>query len=354
MIDLHGRLPSACVVLLMMSFPQIACAENPITRQDSTHSDRVHIVGVNSIEPFFSFNKSPLIQIHALPAIERAGILSTGRVRYRLVNSLASNYTFDDTLTESVLFDGETNRSTFIYSQGVGRGWEWGVQIPYISHAPGSLDRFIDQWHDFFGLPEGGRNAAPRGRLTYRYQHNGVTELALTNRTAGIGDVRLKAGRQWPSANVGRRMAIRATLSLPTGDSDALQGSGAAEFALWATADQREQWFAHPGSLFGGGGLLLMGDGKVLKKQQRRAVAFGSLGAGMQVLPWITLKLQADINSSFYDDSALVQVNATAVQLLMGGDLQLAKNVKLSLMVSEDISVHASPDVVFQMGLVVE
>ena len=306
------------------------------------------------VTPFFSFNQSPVIQIHNLPAIGSAGILGEGRARYRLVNNLASNYTLRNTANENLLFDGETNRSTFVYARGAGKAWEWGVQIPYINHDGGSLDSFIEDWHSTFGLPKGGRNTAPRNQLNYFYQRDGVTRLSLSNAASGIGDVRLTAGWQWPDAGEDTRLAMRSSLSLPTGDSDQLRGSGAMEAALWAIADRTHQWFDYSGSIFGGGGLLLMGKGDVLAEQQRRVAAFASVGAGAQVLPWMTLKLQADVNSPFYNDSGLRQINSTAVQLLMGGDLQLAKNIKLDVMVGEDLVVHTSPDVVFHLALTVE
>ncbi len=305
------------------------------------------------ISPFASFNQSPVIQIHNLPAVDSAAVLNEGRSRYRLVNDLASNYTFANASNENLLFDGETNRTRFVYTRGAGNGWEWGVQIPYVNHSGGSLDGFIEDWHDIFGLPQGGRPAAPRNRLRYFYQRNGVTQLLLTEASSGMGDVRLSAGWQRPQRG-DTRLAIRGSLSLPTGDSDQLRGSGAEELALWLSADGEESWFGLPGGLFGGGGLLLMGRGEVLADQQRRFVAFGSLGAGVRVLPWMRLKLQADVNSSFYRNSSLTQINATAVQLLMGGDLQLGRNVRLDIMVGEDITVHASPDVVFHLALTVD
>ena len=311
-----------------------------------------------SIAPFFSTNQSPIVQIHGLPAIDSAAVLPDQRVRYRLTHDLASNYTFsnvsNNAANENLLFDGETNRSTFTYSRGTGTGWEWGVQIPFVSHGAGSLDGFIEDWHDTFSLPQGGRDTAAHNQFTYRYQRNGVTELLLTESDSGIGDVRLTMGKQWSSVGQGTRLALRGALSLPTGDSDELLGSGAIDAAVWATADRSQQWLSYPGSLFGGGGVLLMGEGDVLANQQRRIVAFGSFGGGLRVQPWMSLKLQADIHSPFYDDSELEQINATAVQLLMGGDLQLAKNIRLDLMVGEDFTVHASPDVVFHLGLVVE
>ena len=306
------------------------------------------------VTPFFSFNQSPIIQIHGLPAIDSAAVLPEQGARYRLTHDLASNYTFKDRANENLLFDGETNRSTFSYSRGIGNGWEWGAQIPYVSHGAGSLDGFIEDWHDTFSLPQGGRDTAPHNRLTYRYQRNGITELLLTDASSGIGDLRLTAGKQWPSVAQGTRLALRGALSLPTGDSDELLGSGSVDLAVWATADRSQQWLSYPGSVFGGGGLLLMGDGDVLADQQRRIVAFGSFGGGLRVQPWMSLKLQADIHSPFYDDSELEQINATAVQLLMGGDLRLAKNIRLDVMVGEDLTVHASPDVVFHLSLVVE
>lgn len=333
-----------CVVLFS-SFTS-AFAEQPAFSSKAAFSSQ-------PVTPYFSSNQSPIIQIHGLPAIDHAKVLGEGQARYRLVNDLASNYTHKQRSNENVLFDGETNRSTFVYARGIGKRWEWGVQIPFVNHDNGSLDGFIVDWHNTFGLPQGGRDTAPRNRLTYRYQRDGVTELLLTKQSSGIGDLRLTAAQQWET-NGNSRLAVRGALSLPSGDSDELRGNGSIDVALWATADQHRRWFAFPGSLFGGGGLLLMGNGDVLADQQRRFAIFGSLGAGARVLPWMSLKLQADIHSSLYDDSELEQINSTAVQLLMGGDLLLSKNVKLDIMVSEDIVVHASPDVVFHLGLSVE
>ena len=223
-----------------------------------------------------------------------------------------------------------------------------------MSHGAGSLDSFIEDWHDTFGLPQGGRNVAPHNQLTYRYQRNGVTELLLTEPESGVGDVRLTLGKQWPSAAKNTQLALRGLVALPTGDSDKLLGSGSTDASVWMTVDRSRQWFDFPGSLFGGGGVLLMGDGDVLAEQQRRVALFGSLGAGAHVLPWMSLKLQLDMHSPLYDHSELVQINTTAVQFLMGGDLQLTKNVRLDVMVGEDPTVHTSPDVVFHLGLTVE
>ncbi|NOX75927.1 MAG: DUF3187 family protein, partial [Gammaproteobacteria bacterium] len=144
---------------------------------------------------------------------------------------------------------------------------------------------------------------------------------------------------------------LRAQLSLPTGDSAQLRGSGAPELALWLSANKAMRWLALPVGWWGGGGVLLMGNGDVLPEQQRHAALFGSVGVGARVLPWMNLKLQLDFHGPLYDNSGLTQINSPAAQLVIGGDLLLGKNVTLELAVTEDVVVHASPDVVFYLGL---
>ncbi len=310
-------------------------------------------IAAQPVTPFFTFNQSPIIQVHGLPALESAAVLAEGRSRYRLVNDLASNYTTKQRNTESVTFDGETNRTTFTYAQGLDQGFEWGLQIPYVNHDPGNLDTFIEDWHDFFQLPQGGRDIAARNRLRYQYQDNGITQLQLTERAEGVGDVRLTGAWQWLDASKATQLAVRAALSLPTGDSDKLQGNGSVDTALWVSADHKDTWLGFPGGVYGGGGVLLMGDGDVLPDQQRRAALFGSVGIGARVFPKMTLKLQTDFHSPLYKNSQLDQINATAVQFIMGGDLQLSEHMQLDLAVGEDLTVKASPDVVFHIGLTV-
>ena len=308
-----------------------------------------------TVAPFDTFNQSPIIQIHGLPAIGSATVLPADRSQYRLTANIISNYTTKKSGNEEVLFDGETERLTFSYSQGMGESLEWGVRIPLVSHSGGSLDAFIEGWHDVFGLPQGGRDRAPRNRLIYRYTRDGNTLLNLTNASDGIGDVRFNGAWQWSKASKQdeANAALRVSLSLPTGDSDKLMGSGGIDTALWVSADRTKSWFGYPGSLWGGAGVLLLGEGDVLAGQQGDAALFGSIGGGAKVWSNIFLKLQLDANTALYNKSHLVQVSGDSVQLIMGGDIEIDKNTRVDLAVKEDPTVHASPDVVFHIGLTI-
>lgn len=309
-----------------------------------------------TVTPFSTFNQSPVIQVHGLPAIDSARVLTKGRKQYRLIYNVANNYTTEQRSSENVLFDGETTRMTFAYTQGLPYDLEWGVRIPYVNHEGGSLDRFIVAWHDMLGLPQGGRRDAPRSRLVYRYQLNGITLLDQTNAATGIGDLRFNGAWQWRKAQKSgdSNIAFRASLSVPTGDSDNLLGSGGMDAAFWFSADREDNFFSFPGSSWAGGGVLLLGNGDVLADQQREIALFGSVGGGARVLPWLSLKLQLDVNTALYDKSHFVQIDGNSVQLVMGGDILWSKNILLDLAVKEDPTVHASPDVVFHMGLTIK
>lgn len=308
------------------------------------------------IVPFYTFNQSPIIQIYGLPAVDRATVLAGGEKNYQLITDRANNFSGKRLSDEEVFFDGETQRVVFAFQQGLSNGLEWGVDIPWLSHSGGRLDSFIEFWHRLTGLSQNGRDKYPRNRLLYNYQRSGNTKLNVTASGAGIGDIRLKGAWQVQKANLKTKnnIAFRALLSLPTGDSGKLFGSGAVNAAFWFSADRANKWFGYAGSIWGGAGMLLLDKSDVLPEQQRNTVLFGSIGSGARISQVITLKLQLDMHSSFYKKSHLKQINANAVQLVMGGNISLTKKSSLDLAIKEDLSINASPDVVFHIGLSVQ
>lgn len=305
------------------------------------------------LAPFPVSNQNPLIQIHNIPAAGRAVLLAADEREYHWSIDHASSYVSKQNAQESLLLDGETTRLAFNFSQGLAHGWEWGVQIPYVLHRPGFLDAAIIDWHDLLGLPQGGRNDAPRNRLLYRYDRDGVTHVLVDEADDGIGDIRLSAGWQWQegASQNSTWLALRAALSLPTGDADQLHGSGAASLALWLSGARTGRWLDRPSGLFGGAGMLLLDRADVLPELQEEQVLFASLGGGLQLSPRVGIKLQFDGHTRVYEDSSLVPVSADALQVVFGLDAEWSPGVELSLAVSEDLVVGASPDVVFHLGL---
>lgn len=302
------------------------------------------------ILPLHSFNQSPLVQIHGLPAIGTARVPKEHNGDFSLDWQMANNFTSATSPSEQLVLDGETHRLTLAARLGLANGYECGFELPYLSHSGGFLDSTIERWHNTFGLPDGGRPDSPRNLINYRYTRADVDLVHVTQSTSGVGDARITGAMQLSNAPSGRDMALRGSLKLPTGDSAELRGSGGTDLALWLSIapDSRagESWHG-----YGGGGILYMNKSDVMPDQQRRLVAFGSIGLGLPLIPSLTIVAQLDAHSPFYDGSEFRQLSGYAVQGLLGVAWEFMPKKNLVASFSEDLVVNTSPDVVFNLSL---
>jgi len=305
------------------------------------------------ISPLSVTNSSPIALIQGIPAMNQSTILPPNETMVRVDYSVASHYTLDNSSTEQVLFDGETRRATLSIKKGIARHWDVEILLPYVSHNGGGLDGFIDNWHEVFGLPQGGRNKVANNQLKYFYQKNGETRLDITSASSGVGDAQLVFSRRLnsPALPQWEQIVFKSALKLPTGDADRLLGSGAPGLAVWLAANSRTQWFGFEGSHYGSFGAVIMGKGDVLPGQQRGFAVFGELGSGARVSRYIVLQAQLNAHSSLYSGSEFVEINSMALQLTLGGNVEINRDWRVDVGVAEDLLVHASPDVIFHLGV---
>ncbi|MFL6713861.1 MAG: DUF3187 family protein [Sulfurifustis sp.] len=291
-----------------------------------------------------TYNQSPLVQIYGLPSPGEARVLAPGRLAVAVSYEAANSFFIGRNDNERLLLDGETHRAAVSIRYG-GGAMEWGVEVPYIAHGGGFMDGFIERWHDAFGLPNGGREDFPRDRLSYIYERNGIERLRITESTSGVGDVRLLGAWQLREGEGVADLALRVSLKLPTGDAAALQGSGAADLAVWFTAGCAAA--ACPGALGWSayGGVLGLGHGDVLPELQRPVVVFGGAGVGWRVLPPTVIKAELHVHSPLYEGSRLAPLNTTAIQLVLGGTWNFSPRTALDIAMSEDLRVDTAPDV---------
>jgi hypothetical protein len=307
-----------------------------------------HVHAVD-LTPFYSFDQGPLVQIFGLPALAPARVTPEGAIDVGLSLAVANNFSASETAGERASLDGETWRTTLLLRRGFAGGIEFGIELPFVRHGGGSLDSFVESWHEFFGLPQNNRDAAPANRLEYHYERNGVTELDLTEPVSGVGDLRLTAAYQLIAPFSGD-LALRASLKLPTGESAKLLGSGGTDLALWVSAgcgsscDGRWGWY-------GGGGVLFAGQGEVLADQQRHWIGFGAGGLAYRLASAVMLKLQLDAHTDFFGQTDLAQIGAASIQVAMGGTIQLSDRYALDLAVSEELVHNTASDVVLQVIL---
>lgn len=299
-------------------------------------------------QPLALSNRQPLVQLYNLPGARSGAVLAQDRTEFRLGFDIANNFTSSRSGSEMVLLDGESRRIELAGSQGLGNGWEVGFSLPWIDYRGGSLDRFIEDWHDTFGLPDGDRPGTRRNQLHFQYQRAGRTELDFDSAESGIGDLQLNAAysvlRTADSA-----IALAATLNLPTGDANKLTGNEATNLGITLAAT-RYSLFGLPLTATGNIGALWLDRGELLGDRQKDVVWLGAAELGWAVADAWRLKLQVNAHSALYR-SDLRELGDAAAQLLLGGSVRLAPRWYLDVAVGEDIAVDTAPDVTFQLAL---
>lgn len=307
-----------------------------------------------AITPFRSVNQSPLAQIHGLPFETGADIAGPGQFVIGLAHDLSSNYTVSSNSREDIVLDGETYRTTLSARYGFKSRWEVGVELPYVIQGGGFLDSFIIDWHSAFGLPQGGRESAPKDRIGYRYRKDGVLKLKMDHAGSGIGDMSLTAGFGLHDSRDERsqeRLAVKAALKLPTGDSSSLRGSGGTDFLLQLCGSTTRYYGWGSLGLFGSIGGLVMSDGDVLSGQRNNLAGTGTVGIGWGPSSWISFKFQLNGNTPLYRGSSLDELSGSSLVLVSGGAVRLPMGYQLDIGVSEDVAVATASDVSFHLGL---
>ena len=210
------------------------------------------------------------------------------------------------------------------------------------------LDDLIDGWHSAFGMPDGGRNAAPRDEFLYRFGERLAPSFLLTEPQSGIGDTQLKFARL-----IGRDQGfvVQASVKLPTGEEDMLAGSGSADWSRDAAAHAAAARAASGRRVTSGAsGLVRAGDPQQIDFDAETWVPTGIVGGSWQVLPKFGLKGQLDVHGAFFD-SPLEEIGETAIQATLSAWRRIgAARARSSSPSSRISNVSTAPDVVLQVA----
>jgi len=295
-------------------------------------------------------DNSPFTGIFGLPdAGEGGDLLTAGASRWDALLQVASHSVADERGGEGLLVDGETSRLELVYARGLSERWEIGVEVPIVTHQSGSLDSLIDGWHDVFGLPDGSRDDRPRDALQFLYLSNNGILANFTRSTAGLGDVRLRAG--FALGTTGNyRSALRFGLKLPTGDADDLLGSGGTDLNVGLAGDWQALGQSERLSAFYRLHVSWLGEPEYLAARHRDVVVQAGGGLRYQVSDRIGLSAQASWRSALYE-AEVQMLGEAAGSLTFGGDLALSDRWSLLIGVGEDILVETTPDVTFQLAV---
>ena len=224
---------------------------------------------------------------------------------------------------------------------------ELGLAIPVHNAGSGFLDRPIQEFHDAFDLPNGGRELVPNDqfrsslviddRLVYEgEQRPGLGDLAVTQAW------RLVGGPGSPF-----RLALRTGVELPTGDADRGYGSGEIDLGAALAMTVEAGGFAlHAQALWSLPGDLA-GESRV---ETHAAYGFGAALEAPIVRDRFHLLAQVDARTGFTSGTGLEALDGTLLQLSGGFALRLGR-AWLTLGLAEDGRTGTSPDVTFLVRL---
>ncbi len=297
--------------------------------------------------PFALRNTHPVALLYGLPRPLGTSPPEATEMSFNIEHS--NNFSSEMDGTTFFFFDGETSVLTYGVRRAFADRWEWGVEVPWVVHTGGEFDSFIGEFHELFGFNDGGRSAAPRGRLDYLVRYQGQEFANFQDSKKHIGDVRAALGYHvWQGS--ARSVVLRGLIKAPTGTVETLSGSEAVDVAVSIdyTDTQLLSRFGLKLSLMGG--VVWLGDGDLAPRAQNDLAGVGHVGLSYRVNDRVELLGQIDAHSELLD-SGMKPAGGSAIQGTLGGRIRLSANAWLDLAVVEDLRSQSSPDVVFHILL---
>jgi len=149
--------------------------------------------------PFSVRNQHP-VELTVLQQVPRSAIAYTeGPSILAIDTDWTSHWVQPRSGADDLRLDGETARAELRAAWGLGKSWDIEVELPLMYASGGTLDGFIDAFHQFFGLPQNGRNHHPRDQFDIQAIRDqpGVgmqTLYELQDDELGVGDIPVHLG----------------------------------------------------------------------------------------------------------------------------------------------------------------
>ena len=296
-------------------------------------------------EPLWVENLSPIAALVALPS-QRSADVREG-LSVTLHSDVATHFVSQSSREERVFFDGETQRHSVALRWGVSPEWELTTVIPFTKQSGGFTDGYVNRWHDFFGMSDGGRGEIPEDQLSYQFSSPEL-QSGLTGSSSGLSDVTFElayAGERRRDLQIAYAVGYKASF----GESSKWMGSGSSDFyglARFSGAHRSDLPLYWHGQF----GVTAVGNSPLLGPQKEDWIWFGGLSAEWLLNQRWALVGQMDSHSALLD-SPLDALGEPAAMLSLGLRRQLGRNWAVDISFAEDIVVESAPDIIFQASV---
>jgi len=284
-------------------------------------------------------DQNPMLQAYYLPSIDMQE--NNG---WQTTHSLYITNTFQDESkdAEVLLIDVENYRYDFSMAYQTDN-WRVNVSLPFITNDNGSLDGLIEEWHDIFGLPQGGRTENADDQINLLYTRDGNIVFQQDSADSDLGDIALSFNYRLVHNDTGTT-ELGIGIELPTGSIESNSGNETTDLAVWLSQARN---FSESARLYGLFGLSVIGAGGQLKARLKDQVWLAQFGGEYDFYPEITGIVQFDFHTATLKNTELDAFgNSLQIQIA----LQFRNwfdDFHVDLFFSEDIMVKTAPDITF-------
>lgn len=301
----------------------------------------VHDSVVRGPMPVRNQHPAQLTVLHMDPA--SAEVLPAGRFHARAGASYSSLFLTGEGAGNRFSMDGEILHARWTGTAGLGDGLQLTAEIAGAHTSGGFLDEFVQDWHDFFGLPDQNRDEVQNDLFDVSAELQGQLAWQQREETARLMDLPLTL--TWgavPPREGAIGLALRGAVELPTGDDKRGFGNGEVDWALGAVGEWRLPGLSVTGHLqhtWAG----TPDQARAAGLEFRNVTSFG-LGVEWPVTGGLTALVQTEVETSTLRGLHFDRVSRNQWLLWVGGRGRLATHWFLEVAVGEDLRGFVSPD----------
>lgn len=289
--------------------------------------------------------------IFPVPRLRRAAVLDPGELELRTDLNYASIYESRGRQGSAARFDGEVARASAQLAYGLGGGAEITLEPTVLFGSSGFLDEIVNDFHEWTGFAEGGRNLVGTDEYDMRLVKDGVTAWELEEDQILLGDLPISWVQVLRAEDAeGPALSLRTTVELPTGDEDRGSGSGGIDVGAGLLVERSIGRWTFTGGI----------DGMQADQPKRfrdagvevRSLLLTSGGVEYRWSNRTSLLFQAVLQMPLTRDLPFEEVDREILDLGFGISRDLSRGSRLILSFHEDAVAASGPDLTLYAGLV--
>jgi len=267
---------------------------------------------------------------------------ATGKVDVELASAYSSIFVNGNDSHSQVTLDGEIWRNTLRFRTGLTPTIDIEAELAYVTAMSGFLDGFIQSWHAFLGLPNGGREKRGENEYEMHADKDGQRVYSIDENTVSFGDLPIVlTGRIVDESEGTPAIVWRAGVELPTGSESSGYGNGGLD---WGGGVALERSLGRV-TLTGGAYYVFVANPDSFSDADVSALdqIYAHLGAELRWSDTGSLVTGLRFSRPATTDIAIPEIDGNVLDLDVGWAEDIGESV-LTFGLTEDLIAESGPD----------